>query len=74
MKLLKALFGKPEPLLPPAVIPVATKYHCIRFMTDRGEQIGMLLTQEEFETGVNRWVQNVSTMPINEEVDEGGVI
>lgn len=72
MRFLKALFGKPEPLPPPAKIP--TKYHCIRFMTERGEQIGMLLTQEEFETGVNRWVQNVSTMPINEEIDEEGVI
>ncbi len=50
------------------------KYHCIRFMTERGEQVGMLLTHEEFEIAVNRWVQNVTTMPISEEVDEEGII
>jgi len=43
-------------------------------MTERGEQVGMLLTHEEFEIAVNRWVQNVSTMPISEEVDEEGII
>jgi len=43
-------------------------------MTERGEQLGMLLSHTEFETAVNRWVQNVSVMPISEEVDDEGVI
>ena len=47
-----------------------TKYHCIRFMTEKGEQLGMLLTHEEFDIAVHRWVQNVSTMPIDEETDK----
>jgi hypothetical protein len=50
------------------------KYHCIRFMTDRGEQLGMLLTHDEFERAVHRWVQNVQTMPINEEIEDQGAI
>jgi hypothetical protein len=41
-------------------------------MTERGEQLGMLLSQEEFETAVNRWVQTIDRMPIGEQVDEEG--
>jgi len=40
------------------------KMHCIRFMTERGEQIGILLTTEEFERGMRRWVDTVDQMPI----------
>jgi hypothetical protein len=40
------------------------KMHCIRFMTERGEQLGMLLTHSEFQTAVQRWVENIDTMPI----------
>lgn len=46
------------------------KYHCIRFMTERGEQMGLLLTQDEFETAVNRWVQTIDEMPITETADD----
>ena len=46
------------------VPPTEEKYHCIRFMTDRGEQIGILLTSEEFETGIRRWVDTIEEMPI----------
>jgi hypothetical protein len=42
----------------------AEQYHCIRFMTERGEQLGMLLTHSEFQTAVQRWVENIDTMPI----------
>jgi hypothetical protein len=34
-------------------------------MTDRGEQIGILLTSEEFETGIRRWVDTIEEMPID---------
>lgn len=63
---------EPEPL-PPSQPPVQ-KLHCIRFMTERGEQLGMLLTHEEFENAVSRWVQTVSTMPIQENADGEGVL
>ena len=46
------------------------KYHCIRFMTDRGEQLGMLLTHEEFDVAVKRWLNQISAMPVQEELDE----
>lgn len=46
------------------------RYHCVRFMTEKGEQLGMLLTHKEFDTAVHRWVQNVSTMPIDELADK----
>jgi hypothetical protein len=46
------------------VPPKQEKFHCIRFMTDRGEQIGILLTGEEFETGIRRWVDSIEEMPI----------
>ncbi len=47
------------------VPPQEERYHCIRFMTDRGEQIGILLTAEEFETGIRRWVDTIEEMPID---------
>jgi hypothetical protein len=51
------------------------QYHCIRFMTERGEQIGMFLTQEELERGVSRWVEQIKTMPIQEtDSNEEGVL
>ncbi len=50
--------------------PKPTKYHCIRFMTEKGEQLGMLLTHDEFDTACHRWIQNVSTMPIDEQTDK----
>lgn len=40
------------------------RLHCIRFMTERGEQLGMLLTHSEFHTAVQRWVDTIDTMPI----------
>ena len=72
MRFLRAIFGQSEP--EPKTEPKQEKYHCIRFMTERGEQVGMLLTHDEFETAVNRWVQNVSSMPISEEINEEGVL
>lgn len=53
--------------------PKEEKMHCIRFMTERGEQIGILLTTEEFERGMTRWVNTVDQMPIetaDPEIDE----
>jgi len=71
MKFIKQLFGKSEtPLSPPKI----EKYHCVRFMTEKGEQLGLLLTHEEFERAVFRWVQNIETMPIQEEPQEEGGI
>lgn len=74
MKFFKRMFGSDaEPQEEIESKPV--KYHCVRFMTERGEQVGMLLTQEEFETAVNRWVQTIKTMPIQESIsDEEGVM
>lgn len=72
--LFRALFGGPAELPPPPVVPVPERLHCIRFMTERGEQIAVLLTTEEFERGLTRWVETVDTMPISmvgEETDEG---
>jgi hypothetical protein len=40
------------------------RMHCIRFMTERGEQLGMLLTTEEFQRAVQRWVDTIDEMPI----------
>ena len=39
------------------------RYHCIRFMTDRGEQVGILLSDDELETGLRRWVDTIEEMP-----------
>jgi hypothetical protein len=33
-------------------------------MTEKGEQIGILLTTEEFERGIARWVDTIDEMPI----------
>jgi len=71
MKFIKKLFGHPEPPAPPARLE---KYHCVRFMTEKGEQLGLLLTHEEFERAVFRWVQNIDTMPIQEDPQEEGGI
>jgi hypothetical protein len=51
--------------VPPIVYP--EQMHCIRFMTEKGEQIGILLTTEEFERGINRWVDTIDQMPIETE-------
>lgn len=69
MKFLQRIFGL-EATEERLEEPKPEKYHCIRFMTERGEQVGMLLTQDEFERSVNRWVQTIKTMPIQESVDE----
>jgi len=72
--LFRALFGGNAVLPPKPMIPVPERLHCIRFMTERGEQIAVLLTTEEFERGLTRWVETVDTMPISmvgEETDEG---
>jgi hypothetical protein len=63
--LFRALFGGKTILPPPPVIPQPERLHCIRFMTERGEQIAVLLTTEEFERGLMRWVETVDTMPIS---------
>lgn len=73
MKFFKRMFG--SDVEQEETEPKPVKYHCVRFMTERGEQVGMLLTQEEFETAVNRWVQTIKTMPIQESIgDEEGVM
>lgn len=69
MNFIQKMFGKKEEEAPPVEVK-PEKYHCIRFMTARGEQLGMLLTHDEFETGVNRWVSQISSMPVQEELDE----
>lgn len=71
MKWLARLFGRSEP---EEVEETSDKLHCIRFMTDRGEQVAILLTSEEFERGMLRWVETIDTMPIeatDEDSDEG---
>ena len=50
--------------LEPIVPPQKERFHCIRFMTEKGEQIGILLTTEEFERGIARWVDTIDEMPI----------
>lgn len=45
--------------------PKDEKMHCIRFMTERGEQVGILLTTEEFHAGLRRWIDTVDQMPID---------
>lgn len=73
MKFFSKLFGakKEEPQPEPMV---KEKYHCISFITERGEQLGMLLTHDDFDKAVNRWVQNVSTMPIQENTENEGIL
>ncbi len=62
MRWLRKLLGlDSSPLMP---LDEQEKMHCIRFMTERGEQLGMLLTHSEFQTAVQRWVENIDTMPI----------
>jgi hypothetical protein len=63
--LFRALFGGETNLPSPPVIPQPERLHCIRFMTERGEQVAVLLTTEEFERGLMRWVDTVDTMPID---------
>lgn len=46
-------------------LPTEERLHCIRFMTERGEQLGMLLTHTEFVNAVQRWVDTIDTMPID---------
>jgi hypothetical protein len=70
MKFIKRLFSSGE-VLPPAKIE---KYHCVRFMTEKGEQLGLLLTHEEFERAVFRWVQTIESMPIQEDPEQEGMI
>ena len=41
------------------------RLQCIRFITERGEQLAVLLTTEEFESGIRRWVETIDTMPID---------
>ena len=43
-------------------------------MTEKGEQIGILLTSQEFERGIHRWVDTIQEMPIDAvdpQIDEG---
>lgn len=54
------LFSKPKESVPPP-----ERMHCIRFMTERGEQLGMLLTHDEFRTAVQRWINTIDEMPID---------
>jgi len=59
--------------LPPKQEVKDERMHCIRFMTERGEQVGILLTTEEFERAIQRWVDTVDHMPIetaDPEIDE----
>ena len=72
MNFLRKLLGRDEP--ENVEEPRPERYHCIRLMTERGEQIGMLLTQDEFETAVSRWVQTIKTMPIQESDEQEGVM
>jgi hypothetical protein len=65
------LFGGPAVLPPKPVVPVPERLHCIRFVTERGEQIAVLLTTEEFERGLMRWVETVDTMPISMTEEDG---
>lgn len=66
---LRRLLGREEPEEDEGDDDAPEKLHCIRFMTERGEQVAVLLTSEEFERGLTRWVQTVDTMPI-EMVDQ----
>jgi hypothetical protein len=63
--------SKEDPIIAPEE---PEKMHCIRFMTEKGEQIGILLTSQEFERGIHRWVDTIQEMPIDAvdpQIDEG---
>lgn len=71
MKWLSRLFGKSEEVDDDET---PERFHCIRFRTDKGEQVAILLNSEEFERGMRRWVETIDTMPIettDEDSDEG---
>lgn len=74
MKWLARLFGRETDDTDDTDGDTPEKFHCIRFMTDKGEQVAILLTSEEFERGMLRWVETIDTMPIeatDPDSDEG---
>jgi hypothetical protein len=43
-----------------------TRYHCVRIFRKEGDEIVMLLSEEEIERGINRAVQEIGVIPYTE--------
>jgi hypothetical protein len=60
----KGLFVKTE--VKPIDTEDKTRYHCIRIFRKEGDEIVMLLSEEEIERGVCRAVQDIGVIPFTE--------
>jgi hypothetical protein len=43
-----------------------TRYHCVRIFRKEGDEIVMLLSEEEIERGISRAVQEIGVIPYTE--------
>jgi hypothetical protein len=43
-----------------------TRYHCVRIFRKEGDEIVMLLSEEEIERGIRRAVQEIGVIPYTE--------
>jgi hypothetical protein len=61
----KSLFAKETPL-PPLAENSKTRYHCVRIFRKEGDEIVMLLTEEEMENGIRRAIEHIGVVPYSE--------
>lgn len=60
----KGLFVKNDKK--PVDLDKNTRYHCVRIFRKEGDEIVMLLSEEEIERGISRAVQEIGVIPYTE--------
>lgn len=69
MRFLRRLFlwlKNPFKRKTPIAIPADERYHCVRIFRKEGDEIVMLLTEQEMENGIRRAIEKIGVVPYSE--------
>jgi hypothetical protein len=67
VKWFKSLFVKADESAQPKVVSAdEPRYHCVRIFRKEGDELIMLLTEEEMENGIRRAVERIGVVPYSE--------
>lgn len=67
VKWLKGFFVKAQDSAQPKVDSKGEpRYHCVRIFRKEGDELIMLLTEEEMENGIRRAIEQIGVVPYSE--------
>lgn len=67
VKWLKSFFSKTkEPVSLPVDSSESSRYHCVRIFRKEGDEMILLLTEQEIENGIRRAIEHIGVVPYSE--------